>query len=69
MENSLARPSTRAEAAPLQTGEPSAITPEVVRLVTERVYLLLLADLRIEQERRRRRIGPLLFTEKRTRWR
>jgi hypothetical protein len=34
--------------------ENAALTPELVKKITDRVYALLLADLRRERERRRR---------------
>ncbi len=35
-----------------QVGRSGSLSPEVVRLVTEKVYALFLEDLRIERERR-----------------
>ncbi len=37
----------------------SQITPEVIKKVTDKVYAMLLADLRLEAERQRRRGDPI----------
>jgi hypothetical protein len=39
--------------SPADNAQATALTPELVKQVTERVYALLLADLKIERERQR----------------
>jgi hypothetical protein len=48
------QPSESQAAGPEQSHEPSGeVSPELVRQIAERVYALILEDLRIEYERRR----------------
>lgn len=49
--------STAATAAP-EKQPPAALTPELVREVTEKVYVLWCRDLKLERERRRFMPGP-----------
>jgi hypothetical protein len=50
-------PSTQPGSASPEELAASTLTPALVREVTDKVYALLLADLRIERERRRRPPG------------
>jgi hypothetical protein len=39
--------------APLKKGRTIQLTPELVKKITERVYALILAEIKIDRERRR----------------
>jgi hypothetical protein len=44
---------SRSDRPEKQSGQASAITPEVVRQVADKVYAMLLKELQVEKERRR----------------